>query len=138
LVEIDKDYLRSLPGQFAPLYESGVVYDEMRPPPGSACGDDDWADIVHVYAAGRGDCEDLACIRIAECHVRWGLTDVKPFVMLQRGVSPMRPNGEHLYHIMVEWPDRRGIVYPDSVHRFQGRLVECPSTVLGMHVEGAA
>jgi len=56
LVEIDREYMRALPGKFPPLFKSGVRYDRMEPPPGSACGDDDWQDVVVTYDKGMGDC----------------------------------------------------------------------------------
>lgn len=133
LVNINKEYLAAYFDQFPPLYEAGIVYDRMDVPAGSACGDDDWADIVAVYTLRKGDCEDLACIRVAECHVRWGLTGVGPHVMLQRS-----PTGRarHLYHIMVRWPE--GLKnYPSTVRRIDGMLLECPSEVLGMTAEAA-
>ncbi len=133
LTLVNLEYLRALPGQFPPLYESGIVYDRMQPPPGSACGDDDWADIAQVYRIRKGDCEDLACIRVAECHYRWGLTSVVPYVVLQRS---QHARARHLYHIMVRWPE--GLrEYPSTVRREDGMLLECPSTVLGMKVEAA-
>lgn len=165
LVDIDIDYLLTVPDQFRePLYEAGIVYDRMEPLE-AACGDDDWADIAHVYEnknardpeTGRpifpeyqaairalgledhevvrlADCEDLACARVAECHVRWGLYDVKPMVMLQRGGEGTYERPKHLYHVMVRWPESlpRGMSYPDTVFREHGMLLECPSTVLGM------
>lgn len=167
LIDIDIDYLVTVPDQFRePLYEAGIVYDRMEPTE-AACGDDDWADIAHVYenknardpegrplyplyqAAIRdlglqdravvrlADCEDLACARVAECHVRWGLTDVGPMVLLQRGGDGSYDRPKHLYHVMVRWPEQlpRGMRYPDTVFREHGMLLECPSTVLGMSTD---
>ena len=48
------------------LYESGVRY--LSEPPGR----DDWQDIPDTLARGNGDCEDLACWRVAELRVRFG------------------------------------------------------------------
>lgn len=133
LVEIDLEYLRAFPPQrFPPLYKTGVRYDRMEPPPGSACGDDDWQDIVVTYEKKMGDCEDLACIRVAELRERWGVA-AAPMVTLRRdgdGVGTPR----HLYHVMVRWPETlpRGTRYPSTVRRESGMLIECPSRVLGM------
>jgi hypothetical protein len=167
LVDIDIDYLVTVPDQFRdPLYEAGIYYDRMEPTD-PACGDDDWQDLAHIYEnknardkSGRpifpdyqaairslgledqeivrlADCEDLACARVAECHVRWGLVDVGPMVMLQRGGEGTFERPKHLYHVMVRWPEKlpRGVSYPSSVFREHGMLLECPSTVLGMPTE---
>lgn len=48
------------------LYESGVRY--LAEPPGR----DEWQDIPDTLARGNGDCEDLACWRVAELRVRYG------------------------------------------------------------------
>jgi len=45
---------------FPLLYESGIYY--IREPPGR----ENWQDIYRNFALGNGDCEDLACHRIAE------------------------------------------------------------------------
>lgn len=161
LVDINIDYLQARPDHFGePLYEAGIVYDRMEPT-SPACGDDDWQDIAHIYenkaalpeyestirALGLdeqkivrlADCEDLACARVAECHVRWGLTDVIPMVMLQRGGDGTFERPKHLYHVMVRWPEKLppGVEYPSTVFREHGMLLECPSTVLGMKAEAA-
>ena len=44
LVQINRSHLRRFPNT-VPMYKSGLRYDPMDPPEGSACGDDDWADI---------------------------------------------------------------------------------------------
>lgn len=44
------------------LYESGVYYDPEQ-------GTEDWLTIPDLYAAGVGDCEDLAAARAAELRV---------------------------------------------------------------------
>ncbi len=46
------------------LYESGVRYEEEPP------GRDEWQDIPDTIARRTGDCEDLACWRVAELRVR--------------------------------------------------------------------
>ena len=48
------------------LYESGVRYEEEPP------GRDEWQDIPDTIARRTGDCEDLACWRVAELRVRRG------------------------------------------------------------------
>jgi hypothetical protein len=51
---------QSLGKPFKPLYESGIYY--LREPPGQ----ENWQDIYRNFQLGNGDCEDLACHRIAE------------------------------------------------------------------------
>lgn len=48
------------------LYASGVRYLEEEP------GVDEWQDIPDTLARRTGDCEDLACWRVAELRVRYG------------------------------------------------------------------
>jgi hypothetical protein len=144
LVSIDRRYLRKFPDRFPLLYESGVRYDRLDPPPGSACGDDDFQDVVtileHPDHPRLADCEDLACWRVAELVERFGIKAV-PFIRLHADLvhdvtdGQMKPR--HLYHIMVRWPD--GLAsYPDTVYRDHetGAMLEDPSRVLGMTGEG--
>ena len=131
LSDIDAAYLRAFPGDFPLLFDSCVRYDRMNPPPGSACGDDDWQDIVVTYASCKGDCEDVACIRVAEVNVHFGIP-VVPMVILQKSTGGRT---RHLYHVMDRWPD--GLRnYPPTVFADQTdqgmMMMECPSTVLGM------
>lgn len=131
LSDIDEMYLRAFPGHFPLLFESCVRYDRMSPPANSACGDDDWQDIVVTYDKCLGDCEDVACIRVAEVNVHYGIP-VVPMVMLQQSPGART---RHLYHVMDRWPD--GLPsYPSTVFADQTdqgmMMMECPSTVLGM------
>lgn len=86
------------------LFESGIRYDEEAP------GSEDWQDIPETLKRGKGDCEDLACWRIAELRVR---------------------DHEHAmaYLKRAERGDR--VLYHVAVWRADGRL-EDPSRVLGM------
>ena len=86
------------------LYESGVRYEEEPP------GRDEWQDIPETLKRGEGDCEDLACWRLAELRVR-SLEDARPFV--KGTVYGPRT----VYHV--------------AVRRSDGRI-EDPSRVLGM------
>ena len=86
------------------LYESGVRYEE------EPAGRDDWQDIPETIARRNGDCEDLACWRIAELRVR-ALEHVR--VHLKKTVVGPRT----IYHV--------------AVCRDGGRL-EDPSRILGM------
>ena len=103
LTLVNVAWLREHPG--APwLYESGVRYEEEPP------GRDEWQDIPETIERREGDCEDLACWRLAELRVR-SLEDARPFV--KRTVYGPRT----IYHV--------------AVRRSDGRI-EDPSRVLGM------
>jgi hypothetical protein len=91
------------------LYASGVRY--LAEPDGR----DEWQDIPDTLARRNGDCEDLACWRIAELRVR---------------------SGDPATHriTVAELPDTRGrmvTTYHITVLRGDGR-VEDPSRALGM------
>ena len=89
------------------LYRSGVHYLEEPP------GRDEWQDIPDTLERGNGDCEDLACWRVAELRVKYGQRRAR------RGISVSRlPRGGLLYHIMV-------------LH--ENGAVEDPSRILGMN-----
>lgn len=93
-----------------PLYQSGVYYQEEPP------GEEEWLDIPTLYRQGFGDCEDLACARVAELRVA-GVPAV-PVIKHKRfntakGVTTV-------VHVMVLWPDG---------------TVEDPSLILGMKGE---
>jgi hypothetical protein len=103
LCDVNAEWLAEHPE--APwLYRSGVHYEEEPP------GRDDWQDIPETLVRLGGDCEDLACWRIAELRVRVG-EHVRPIV--KRTLYGPRT----VYHVAVAWPD--------------GRL-EDPSRILGM------
>lgn len=88
-----------------PLYESGVVYKPER-------GTEVWRDIPNILADGWGDCEDLACWRIAELNCA-GIK-ATPFIKWS-----FRPDGRiKTYHAVLRVPDGR---------------IEDPSRALGMH-----
>ena len=137
LVAIDEDFLRAFPGT-PRLYQSGVVYDRMQAEV-DACGDDAWADIPHILAARAGDCEDLACWRVAELRVVDGLDATVAVLFQPGGDGVTRP--KHLYHILVRWPE--GLPrYPATVYRKtmadgSTMLLECPSSALGMPAAAA-
>lgn len=94
--------------KFAPLYESGVYYQAEAP------GKEDWLDTPHLYAEGRGDCEDIACTYTAEKRERCRIPAVpcikfKDFMVDGKLIT--------LIHVMSLDPDG---------------TVEDPSKVLGM------
>jgi hypothetical protein len=102
LIAANVAYLRKRPTRR--LYESGVRYLE------ESHHRDDWQDIPETIARGVGDCEDLACWRIAELRVH---------------------DGEHAraYLKRSERPDH--VLYHVQVLRLNGSL-EDPSRILGM------
>jgi len=103
LTAVNMAWLREHDG--APwLYRSGVRYEEEPP------GRDEWQDIPETIARREGDCEDLACWRLAELRVREG-EHATPFV--KHAVLGPRT----IYHV--------------AVRRADGRL-EDPSRILGM------
>lgn len=138
LVKINRSHLRRFPNT-PRLYKSGVRYDPMDPPEGSACGDDDWADVVRVLETKSpegnpiGDCEELSCWRAAELQEFFGI-HATPHVFLRRDWikdEDGKRQRRHLYHIVVRWPE--GLQkYPKTVKRMNGMLIEDPSKVLGM------
>ncbi len=159
LTSIDESHLRRFANVTPTLYQSGVRYDPLDPPPGSMCGDDKWADIPTILNTTdkRGtplaDCEDLSTWRAAEANIvfrvgeaappvpckccggsGWVFRRVEPYTLLRRDWI-RDENGEkrrrHLYHIVDLWPE--GLPrYPNTVERVDGLLIEDPSRVLGM------
>ena len=85
-----------------PLYRSGVRYERE--------GGEVFSDILTTLRRGWGDCEDLACWRVAELR-RAGETRARPHVTLGQEA------GHPLFHIRV----RRG-----------NGAIEDPSALLGM------
>lgn len=90
----------------APLYRSGVYY-QAEPP-----GEEEWLDIPSLYKQGFGDCEDLACARVAELRCQ-GIAAVPAIRHKKFGQLT-------LVHVLVLWPDG---------------TVEDPSKLLGMKGE---
>jgi len=119
LVGIDIDYLKLHP--LPDLYSWGVRY-KVEPP-----GKEDWADIPQMLKQRWGDCEDLACARVAQ--LRLAGIEAKPIVN-----KTSLPNGATLFHIQVLWPYamperlRTGALYTGQI----GGRVEDPSAQLGM------
>lgn len=108
LVEWNRLLLSKMP--LPELYRSGVRYiredyNSVHP--------EDWLDILETLSQGGGDCEDLACWRVAELQHRGEPARV---VWHRRVIGP----GRTLLHILVQ--------------RGDGRL-EDPSRILGMGSE---
>lgn len=104
LARINYGYLKLYSENIPSLYDSGVVYRPER-------GTENWCDIPHVLKQQWGDCEDLACWRIAELRFRG--VKARPWIK-------WNPRAKHhmVYHAVVRLPDGR---------------VEDPSKALGMH-----
>lgn len=92
------------------LYDAGIRYLEEDP------GVDEWQDIPDTIARRFGDCEDLACWRVAELRVRGG----EPRATREITVSDIPDKSGRVvttYHILV---------------RHQDGTIEDPSRLLGM------
>ena len=92
------------------LYESGVRY--LSEPDGV----DEWQDIPDTLERRTGDCEDLACYRVADLRVRGG----EPTATREISVDLL--------------PNRSGqmvVTYHIMVRRASG-AIEDPSRILGM------
>lgn len=92
LVILDLEWLRLHP-QTPELYRAGVVY-KREPAPREV-----WQDIPTILGRRQGDCEDLACWRVAEIRTKRGLK-ARPIPQGRKG-----PDGTLHYHIVVRWPD---------------------------------
>ncbi len=80
------------------IYDGGVRYKREEPPFPGAPIPEVWKSIPYILADGEGDCEDLACARVAELIVHHRIA--------ARPVFRWRAIGNMLvYHILVEHPD---------------------------------
>ncbi len=104
LIAINEGYLIERPDT-PELYASGIPYVE------EPVGRDHWQDIPRTLKVRVGDCEDLACWRIAELRVRNAELAARPYV------KSTLHNGKVVYHVAVQ--------------RADGQL-EDPSRILGM------
>lgn len=121
LCRINEGHLAQFP--YPPLFRSGVHYQRE-------VGTENWLDIPSIIEAGWGDCEDLACWRVAE--LRKQGVKASPYVKFRR------VGGAYHFHALVgiyraaeggdEEADEHDIVLPES------RLVKLhdPSLRLGM------
>lgn len=103
LAKVNVTYLRAHP-KTPSLYQSPVKYFFEPDEP------DPWQDIPSTLRKGYGDCEDLACWRIAEYRVR-GI-DARPLIRWRKN-----DRGKFIYHALLRLPDGR---------------TEDPSIALGM------
>jgi hypothetical protein len=110
LCQLNEGHLAQM--QYPPLFEAGVRYRRER--------GERWRDIPTLLETGEGDCEDLACWRIAE--LRAAGMHAFPYIAFQRR------NGAYRYHALVE----RFAALDPRTGKFSGQSVEDPSRVLGM------
>ncbi len=94
LVQLNREYLRVNPNT-PKLYSSGVRFIRERE------GEEIWPDIGACIRMGGGDCEDLACWRVAEL-LEAGI----PARPAWRSRKVRMPSGSiaRLYHILVWTP----------------------------------
>jgi hypothetical protein len=109
LITANVAYLIARPGT-PMLYASGVHYL------GEPDGRDEWQDIPDTIARGHGDCEDLACWRIAELRVRGGERNAVPNITVD---------------LLPDSKGRQIVTYHIRVKHQDGQI-EDPSRVLGM------
>jgi len=100
LVQINKTYITS--HNVPPLYKTDVIYKIED--------GEYWKDIANILKDGWGDCEDLACYRIAELQ-SIGIA-ARPYIKWRK------IDNVWVYHALVWRP---------------GNKIEDPSLALGMH-----
>lgn len=104
LVQANRIELRKV--RLPPLYRAGVRYVREQ-------GTENWQDCIKVFNRGYGDCEDLACWRVAE--LRNQGKKAQPYIRWR--VNP--ENGMLIYHVMVMRPN--GIEDPSKRLGMKGR-----------------
>jgi hypothetical protein len=121
LCRANQGHLEQFP--YPPLYQSGVRYQREN-------GTEEWLDIPTIIEAGWGDCEDLACWRVAELRMKG--VHASPYVKFRR------TDGVYHFHALVgvyaEVPDSELEVSDSGITMPEFRLVkiEDPSLRLGM------
>jgi len=101
LCQVNLTWLASHP-RTPPLYKSSVIYVPEK-------GTEIWRDIPTILEKKVGDCEDLACYRVAE--LRYSGVNARPYIKWRRFKGTWR------YHAVVWLP---------------GGRIEDPSLALGM------
>lgn len=117
LCKINEGHLADRP--YPPLYQAGVHYEREN-------GTEEWLDIPTIIEAGWGDCEDLACWRVAELRMQG--RHAGPYVRYRNR------DGVFHYHALVMHYRRTVSRGPDGriVERFVPAGIEDPSKKLGM------
>lgn len=130
LVDVNAEYIRTYPDDFASVYESGFVIGDPAGR-GGQCGDRRWQDVAVMKDSGIVKPDDLVMARVAELNVQH---DIKASVRVYSDERGM-------YELLVEWPQTLpvGAVYPESVyqHPIDGALVESPSEAMGSREKAA-
>lgn len=122
LCKVNEGHLADRP--YPPLYESGVRYQREE-------GTEEWLDIPNILAAGWGDCEDLACWRVAELR-RQGLR-AGPYVRFRQ------IDGVFHYHALVmRYRPVLTRTAAGLAERLEPERLEDPSKRLGMVPASAA
>lgn len=104
LCKINVGWLQALPPKDRPnLYRSDVIYQPE-------IDAEEWQDIPHIIESRWGDCEDLACWRVAELRVAG--VEAHPYIRWKK-----KPGRGARYHALVWRP---------------GDRIEDPSLALGM------
>jgi hypothetical protein len=91
LCRTNQDIIRAQAKEGRPvplLYESGIAYKREN-------GTENWQDIYRNLELMSGDCEDLACHRVAELRENFR-RQASPYVTWRRG-----PDGAFHYHCLV-------------------------------------
>jgi hypothetical protein len=116
LCQINEGHLADRP--YPPLYEAGVHYQRED-------STEEWLDIPSIIQTGWGDCEDLACWRVAELRSQGHRAG--PYVRFRK------IDGVFHYHALV-MHYRPVLVETDSgvVERLVPDHIEDPSRRLGM------
>jgi hypothetical protein len=96
LIRLNREYLRMHP-ETPPLYKSGVRYIREKE------GEEIWPTIGEILKEGGGDCEDLACWRVAE--LRNQGVAARPAWRHRKVKMPSGIEGT-LYHILVYIPGK--------------------------------
>lgn len=110
LAKVNVTFLRVNPDT-PPLYLAPIRYhfDPREPDP--------WQDIPSTLAKGYGDCEDLACWRMAEYRVK-GI-DARPLIRWKRR------EGKYVYHALLRLPDGR-TEDPSIAMGMRGKMIRKP------------
>lgn len=110
LAKVNVTFLKKHP-ETVPLYQAPIKYffDPNEPDP--------WQDIPTTLAKGYGDCEDLACWRIAEYRVK-GI-DARPLIRWRKR------DGKMIYHALLRLPDGR-TEDPSIAMGMRGKMIRKP------------
>lgn len=97
LFAIDRHWLRTYPGRFPMLYESGVRYARQYHPALPQREWEQWRDVPTALEYGNGDCKVLACWRAAELCEVLGIPAEPVYRWARRG-------NLCVYHVLVRLP----------------------------------